>query len=397
MSPRAHIARGATLPHRGWGAANEARNKLRYVWRDFFTRFDVLLAPVAATAAFPHDHNPDRGARRVIVNGTAASACRHYLGGAGGALLSAGDRGADRADARAGCRSGCRSSARRAKTRRRSNSPGCSPTRSAALCRRRATHKARLKRNASLPIVDKADLALEIGGAPVALVGMSSPSGTVGETLPNPGARSDERGRMTALSPADEDRGQPVEDLPPLIEPIADPFETASPRGEVLAPPRRRNLQRRMPNRHRRHRSRSRPSRCRSSRDLGRQSPSPRLARRPLACLRRPVRSCGRQAPALFVRRALRRDSHSRRGRICRGRSPFARNHRTRPPPRRGTRRSVWLISRAGRRRATPVPNCSWRSSMPRAKAWRRITRPRRPGSAPRPTRGCRGRNTISA
>ena len=69
MSPRAHVARGATLSHRAWGAANEARSKLRYAWRDFFERFDVLLAPVAATAAYPHDHNPDRGARRVVVNG----------------------------------------------------------------------------------------------------------------------------------------------------------------------------------------------------------------------------------------------------------------------------------------------------------------------------------------
>jgi amidase len=70
MSPAAHIARGATMTHRAWGAANEARSKLRYKWRDFFSQYDVLLAPVAATAAFPHDHNPDRGARRVIVNGT---------------------------------------------------------------------------------------------------------------------------------------------------------------------------------------------------------------------------------------------------------------------------------------------------------------------------------------
>jgi amidase len=68
-SPRAHTARGATLGHRAWGVANEARSKLRYVWRDFFTRHDVLLAPVAGTAAYPHDHNPDRGARRIVVNG----------------------------------------------------------------------------------------------------------------------------------------------------------------------------------------------------------------------------------------------------------------------------------------------------------------------------------------
>jgi amidase len=69
MSFRATLARGATLDHRGWGQANEARTKLRYAWRAFFERFDVLLAPVAATAAFPHDHNPDRDGRMITVNG----------------------------------------------------------------------------------------------------------------------------------------------------------------------------------------------------------------------------------------------------------------------------------------------------------------------------------------
>src|SRR4051794_3743868 len=68
-SSRAAVARGATLFHRDWGAANEARTKLRFAWRDFFQSYDVLLAPIAATAAFPHDHNPDRDARMVPVNG----------------------------------------------------------------------------------------------------------------------------------------------------------------------------------------------------------------------------------------------------------------------------------------------------------------------------------------
>ncbi len=68
-SPEAHTARGATMAHRSWGVANEQRSRLRYRWHDFFTRYDVLLLPVAATAAFPHDHSPDRGARRVVVNG----------------------------------------------------------------------------------------------------------------------------------------------------------------------------------------------------------------------------------------------------------------------------------------------------------------------------------------
>jgi amidase len=69
MSDRAAVARGATLLHRAWGSANEARTKLRYAWHEFFRRFDVLLTPVAATAAFPHDHNPNRDERMVKVNG----------------------------------------------------------------------------------------------------------------------------------------------------------------------------------------------------------------------------------------------------------------------------------------------------------------------------------------
>jgi amidase len=35
----------------------------------FFKRFDVLLTPVAATAAFPHNHNPSRDERTVSVSG----------------------------------------------------------------------------------------------------------------------------------------------------------------------------------------------------------------------------------------------------------------------------------------------------------------------------------------
>jgi amidase len=68
-SDRAAVARGATLLHRAWGSANEVRTRLRYTWHEFFKRFDVLLTPVAATAAFPHNHNPNRDERTVIVNG----------------------------------------------------------------------------------------------------------------------------------------------------------------------------------------------------------------------------------------------------------------------------------------------------------------------------------------
>jgi amidase len=68
-SSRALIARGATVYHRSWGVANEERTRLRHAWRDFFQGVDVLLTPVAATAAFPHDHNPDREQRLISVNG----------------------------------------------------------------------------------------------------------------------------------------------------------------------------------------------------------------------------------------------------------------------------------------------------------------------------------------
>jgi amidase len=65
---RAEVARGATIGHRDWGVANETRTRLRHDWHQFFRDCDVLLTPVAATAAFPHDHSPDRDARRIPVN-----------------------------------------------------------------------------------------------------------------------------------------------------------------------------------------------------------------------------------------------------------------------------------------------------------------------------------------
>jgi amidase len=78
---RAHVARGATLNHRNWGVANEARSKLRYAWRAFFERFDVLLTPVAPTAAYPHDHSPDRDTRRVMINGEPTPNSAHFWSG----------------------------------------------------------------------------------------------------------------------------------------------------------------------------------------------------------------------------------------------------------------------------------------------------------------------------
>jgi amidase len=49
-----------TARHREWLQANDARAQLSEVMRKFFTRFDVLLAPISPTAAFPHDQRAIR-------------------------------------------------------------------------------------------------------------------------------------------------------------------------------------------------------------------------------------------------------------------------------------------------------------------------------------------------
>ena len=47
-----------TATHAEWMEADEVRCRLRDSLREVFARFDVILAPVSATPAFPHDHRP---------------------------------------------------------------------------------------------------------------------------------------------------------------------------------------------------------------------------------------------------------------------------------------------------------------------------------------------------
>jgi len=69
---------------------------------------------------------------------------------------------------------------------------------------------------------------------------MSSPSGAADATLSTPSARGNDSNRDAALATADDDdKGQPVIDLPPLIEPKLDPFASRPPRRSFLAPPSR--------------------------------------------------------------------------------------------------------------------------------------------------------------
>lgn len=63
--------RGSTLTHRDWMAFDQQRIALRAQWQAFFQEVDLLVTPVAATAAFPHDHAGERWERMVTVNGQA--------------------------------------------------------------------------------------------------------------------------------------------------------------------------------------------------------------------------------------------------------------------------------------------------------------------------------------
>lgn len=77
----ATVQRSQVARFRDWIANNEKRTHLRWQWHEFFQGangadgadgFDVLIAPIMATSAFPHDHRPF-GERRVVVNGDEAS------------------------------------------------------------------------------------------------------------------------------------------------------------------------------------------------------------------------------------------------------------------------------------------------------------------------------------
>ncbi|MCY3810240.1 MAG: amidase [Gammaproteobacteria bacterium] len=72
----ATVQRSQVARFRDWIANNEKRTHLRWQWHGFFEPagggFDVLIAPIMATSAFPHDHRPF-GERRVVVNGAEVS------------------------------------------------------------------------------------------------------------------------------------------------------------------------------------------------------------------------------------------------------------------------------------------------------------------------------------
>ncbi|MFI6776389.1 amidase [Nocardia sp. NPDC050412] len=63
--------RGAVFSHRDWIEANNRRERHRHGWRQLFAEFDAVVCPITPTPAFPHDHTPSLGDRRIDIDGVA--------------------------------------------------------------------------------------------------------------------------------------------------------------------------------------------------------------------------------------------------------------------------------------------------------------------------------------
>lgn len=66
---RAMAGHGITISHREWWHASNERENLRHRWHDFFGDYDLLLCPIAASAAVVHDHHGERPDRTIEING----------------------------------------------------------------------------------------------------------------------------------------------------------------------------------------------------------------------------------------------------------------------------------------------------------------------------------------
>jgi amidase len=66
---RALAARAARMSHWEWAGYHEERERARLAWDAFFDRYDALLCPTAASAAYPHDQQGERADRTITVNG----------------------------------------------------------------------------------------------------------------------------------------------------------------------------------------------------------------------------------------------------------------------------------------------------------------------------------------
>lgn len=68
-TPLDDTRRRSAIRHREWLAANESRLQMRLRWEQFFTKYDVMLLPVMACTAFPHDHDEPQAGRTIWFSG----------------------------------------------------------------------------------------------------------------------------------------------------------------------------------------------------------------------------------------------------------------------------------------------------------------------------------------
>ena len=67
--PMIAVARAMTSSYKAWMMATELRQQQRMAWAEFFSQYDVALAPVMPTAAFPHDTERPLVERVIDVDG----------------------------------------------------------------------------------------------------------------------------------------------------------------------------------------------------------------------------------------------------------------------------------------------------------------------------------------
>ncbi len=70
LDPTARMrASASAIRHRDWLLLNERRQEHRLRWAEFFRHHDVLLCPVSASTAFPHQHDGNLYSRQITING----------------------------------------------------------------------------------------------------------------------------------------------------------------------------------------------------------------------------------------------------------------------------------------------------------------------------------------
>jgi len=73
------FVRAGTASQYQWAKLNEQRLQMRDIFKQYFDRFDVLLAPVSPTAAFEHLHKGTVYSRKLIVNGKSKPYIDHLI------------------------------------------------------------------------------------------------------------------------------------------------------------------------------------------------------------------------------------------------------------------------------------------------------------------------------